>query len=107
MKHLYRVVSLGIIFWLMSLVWLDLNLILMWPLFIGVIVGMTLPYFFSHFLNQIYHRHSFEQVPQYVQPTRPMRLWSRPDPASGPTRPAAVLSPRQRASKPTHPMPIT
>lgn len=90
MKHLLKIIAAGLAIWFLSLVWLELNLILMWPLVMGMVVGMMPAYLLGRLLNQLSHGQAVHPVYQSLPQTRPSR----------------VLARRERAANPTHPMPV-
>jgi len=102
MKHLLKIVGIGLAIWLLSLLWLDINQVLMWPLFAGFIAGLTPAYLIGRIVSR---RKSF----QYGRPIRPLPSVTVP-PASGDsaqqTSPSPVLSRREPTSSPTRPMPV-
>ncbi len=105
MRYLLKIVIVGILIWILSLVWIEINSLLMWPLFAGVIGGMVPAYLFGRSLRRYSRPQTVKTRSRYADPTRPSRLQPRPDLATGPTRPSRVLSTRDRAARPTRPMP--
>jgi hypothetical protein len=101
MKHFLRVVGLGLGIWLLSLLWLDINRILMWPLFAGLIAGMVPAYLFG----RIFNRRNRSSVTRAVRPPRFTTISARSDLSTLPTRPSPMIPRRKRASNPTRPMP--
>lgn len=106
MKRLLKIIAAGLAIWLLSLIWLDLNLILMWPLVVGIVVGMMPAYLFGRLLNQLYHSQAVQPVYQPLPPTRPLPISRTIDLAVDPTRPSRVVTRQERAANPTHPMPV-
>ena len=106
MKYLLKIIAAGFAIWLLSLIWLDINLMLMWPLAMGIVVGMMPAYLFGRLLNLLSHSPTVRPAYQLISPTRPSRIRQTIDLAAGPTRPSRVLTRRERAAQPTHPMPV-
>ena len=52
MKHLSKVIVTGLSLWLLGLLWLDLNRILLWPLFISLMSGMIPAYLLGWYLSR-------------------------------------------------------
>jgi hypothetical protein len=107
MKHLLKIVGIGLAIWLVSLLWLDINRVLMWPLFAGFIAGLTPAYLIGRIASR---RHQGTPSGRVVRRPRSIAVPPRAKPAGNmsgqPTRPSPVLSRREQAASPTHPMPV-
>ncbi len=104
MKQLLKIIGLGVALWALSLIWLELNILLLWPLFAGLVAGMVPAYFLGRWLSlsRTQPSRSMRAVAGITRPTHRSII----DPAIGPTRPSLKKSPRERAAAPTRPMPI-
>jgi hypothetical protein len=107
MRHLLKIIVIGLAIWLLSLLWLDINRVLLWPLFAGFIAGLTPAYL----IGRIASRRQSSPTGRVIRPPRPVvlpRRATRPTAnlSAQPTRPSPVLNPRKRTSSPTHPMPV-
>jgi hypothetical protein len=101
MKHLLKIIGIGLTIWLLSLLWLDINRVLLWPLFAGFIAGLTPAYL----IGRIASRRQSSPTGRVIRPPRPVVVPPRTNLSAQPTRPSPVLSPRERTASPTHPMP--
>jgi hypothetical protein len=106
MKHLVRVIGVGLALWLLGLIWLDLNRVLLWPLFVSLIAGMIPAYLLGWYLSQLQNRHLPRPTSPPVHPTRPTPVQQTLALSAGPTRPSQAMTPRKRSSNPTRPMPV-
>jgi hypothetical protein len=102
MKHLLKIVGIGLAIWLLSLLWLDINQVLMWPLFAGFIAGLTPAYL----IGRVASRRQSSPTGRVIRLPRPVAIQPRADLSVQPTRPSPVLSRRERTGSPTHPMPV-
>ncbi|MEW5960591.1 MAG: hypothetical protein AB1801_22945 [Chloroflexota bacterium] len=94
MKQLLKIIGLGLALWALSLIWLELNILLLWPLFAGLVAGLVPAYFLGRWLNT----GRPGRLPAAA--TRPTRRPGLTDPADDPTRPSPPIS-----ARPTRPMP--
>ncbi len=106
MKHLLKIIVVGVVIWLLSLIWLDLNMFLMSPLVMGVVVGMLPAYLLGRLLTQIYHSQTTQPLAQPFRPTHSNPAQPASELAVGPTRPNRALNRQDRAANPTRPMPV-
>jgi hypothetical protein len=102
MKQLLKIVGIGITIWLLSLLWLDINRVLMWPLFAGFVAGLTPAYLLGRIVSRRKSSHHGRLVRLPVSVTVPPRS----DISAQSTRPSPVIPRREQASSPTHPMPV-
>jgi len=106
MKHLIRVIGVGLALWLLGLIWLDINRILLWPLFVSLIAGMIPAYLLGWYLSRLHNQHLPKLTDPPAQATRPTPARQISVLGAGATRPSQVVPPRERASNPTRPMPV-
>ena len=106
MKHLSKVIVAGLSLWLLGLLWLDLNRILLWPLFISLISGMIPAYLLGWYLSRAYDPRRARPVNPPAHATRPTPTGQLPTQTGDPTRPTRRLTHRERASTPTRSMPV-
>ena len=106
MKHLSKVIVAGLSLWLLGLLWLDLNRILLWPLFISLISGMIPAYLLGWYLSRAYDPRRSRPFNPSAQATRPNPTGRMSAPTGGPTRPTRLVTRREQASTPTRPMPV-
>ena len=109
MKYFLKIIGVAIALWVLSLFWLELNVIFFWPLFMGAVVGVIPAYWLGRYLSR---RHLFDPTRPILpilgsdtQATQPTPPWRRPNLAADPTRPTRIRSAYERASSPTRPMP--
>lgn len=106
MKQLFKVIGLGLALWALSLIWLELNIFFLWPLFAGLVAGSVPAYMLGRWLNRQHRLDRSAPVRRQADVTRPIRLGKPLDPSVGPTRPSAVRSRPAQAAVPTRPMPV-
>ena len=103
---LLKIVSLGIIIWGLSLIWLDLNQMAASLIMLGLALGLAalLP---AYFLGKHLGKHSNRRMPEQVFAVHRLRstavVYAR-NHHSLPTRPMPVV--QTLNSRPTRPMPI-
>ena len=107
MKHLMKIIGLGLAIWLVSLLWLDINRVLMWPLFAGFIAGLTPAYLIGRIASRRYQDSPTGGVIRLPRPVAvPPRAKLAGNSSAQPTRPSPVLPRRDQTGSPTHPMPV-
>lgn len=102
MKRLLKIVLLGLGIWGVSLLWLELNRVLMSPLIFGLLLGTIPAYLFGHYLNRRSHGGDTGAARLPAETTRPVTLGS----GRGASKPTQPMPARRRASQPTQPMPV-
>lgn len=103
MKHLLKIIGLGLAIWVVSLLWLDINRVLMWPLFAGFVAGLTPAYLIGRIASR---RHQGGSTRRLIRQPRPVAVPLSAELAAQPTRPSPVAPRRERSASPTHPMPV-
>lgn len=80
-----KIIALGMVVWVLSLVWLDINLVLTLPIAIGLVMAM-LVYFLGHYVGQLRSEYAADHN-VYTDLTGPMTLHHTRSIHSRPTRP--------------------
>jgi hypothetical protein len=104
--RLLKIAGLGVIIWSLSLIWLEVNQLLLSPELLGLVVGMTIltVYFLGKYFGWYDHSPSTEQIIATGKIPPAVLVYAR-NHHSLPTRPMAVA--QTLHSQPTRPMPIS